>query len=64
MDQIQTVAVTRPGERNRVDGTATGLTGCSLADRGARRDTLDYMLSDLFPRGDVAKAAARAGCGR
>jgi D-amino-acid dehydrogenase len=50
------VAVTRLGDRIRVGGTAE-LAGYNLKLRAARRDTLDHVVSDLFPRGgDVARA--------
>ena len=43
------------GDRIRVGGTAE-LAGYSLALREARRDTLNHVLTDLFPHaGDVSK---------
>ncbi len=55
MDETHKVAVTRLGDRIRVGGTAE-LAGFSLRLREARRDTLNHVLTDLFPRGgDVAK---------
>jgi D-amino-acid dehydrogenase len=55
MDETHKVAVTRLGDRIRVGGTAE-LAGYSLALRESRRDTLNHVLTDLFPRaGDVAR---------
>jgi D-amino-acid dehydrogenase len=48
--------VTRLGERIRVGGTAE-LAGYSLKLREARRDTLDHVVSDLFPDGGDPKQA-------
>jgi len=56
MDETFKVAVTRLGDRIRVGGTAE-LVGYNLKLRQARRDTLDHVVTDLFPRGgDLAKA--------
>src|SRR5438874_11139646 len=56
MDETFKVAVTRLGDRIRVGGTAE-LAGYNLKLRESRRDTLDHVVSDLFPRGgDVSKA--------
>jgi D-amino-acid dehydrogenase len=56
MDETHKVAVTRLGDRIRVGGTAE-LAGYNLNLRQARRDTLDHVVTDLFPRGgDVSKA--------
>jgi D-amino-acid dehydrogenase len=56
MDETYKVAVTRLGDRIRVGGTAE-LGGYDLTLRPARRDTLDFVVTDLFPRGgDVARA--------
>ena len=61
MDETYKVAVTRLGDRIRVGGTAE-LTGYSLALRDARRDTLDHVVTDLFPGGgDVARATFWTG---
>ena len=61
MDETHKVAVTRLGDRIRVGGTAE-LAGYSLALREARRETLNHVLTDLFPRaGDVAKGQFWAG---
>ena len=56
MDETHKVAVTRLGDRIRVGGTAE-LAGYDLKLHGARRHTLEHVVSDLFPRGaDVARA--------
>src|SRR6185369_5100020 len=56
MDETFKVAVMRLGDRIRVGGTAE-IAGYSLKLRQGRRDTLDHVVTDLFPRGgDVAKA--------
>ncbi|AOW15727.1 D-amino acid dehydrogenase small subunit [Hydrogenophaga crassostreae] len=56
MDETHKVAVTRLGDRIRVGGTAE-LAGFSTKLREARRDTLNHVVSDLFPTGgDVSKA--------
>jgi D-amino-acid dehydrogenase len=61
MDETHKVAVTRLGDRIRVGGTAE-LAGYSLKLREPRRDTLNHVVTDLFPRaGDVAKATFWAG---
>ena len=61
MDETYKVAVTRLGDRIRVGGTAE-LKGYSLALREARRDTLDHVVTDLFPGGgDVARATFWTG---
>jgi D-amino-acid dehydrogenase len=61
MDETHKVAVTRLGDRIRVGGTAE-LAGFSLALREPRRDTLNHVVSDLFPRGgDVARATFWCG---
>jgi len=61
MDETHKVAVTRLGERIRVGGTAE-LAGYSLKLREARRDTLDHVVTDLFPKGgDVSKASFWCG---
>lgn len=55
MDETHKVAVTRLGERIRVGGTAE-LAGYNTTLREARRDTLNHVLTDLFPRAsDVRK---------
>jgi D-amino-acid dehydrogenase len=61
MDETHKVAVTRLGDRIRVGGTAE-LAGYSLKLREPRRETLNHVVTDLFPRaGDVAKASFWAG---
>jgi D-amino-acid dehydrogenase len=56
MDETYKVAVTRLGDRIRVGGTAE-IAGYSTRLRRARRDTLDHVVTDLFPAGgDVAQA--------
>ena len=61
MDESHKVAVTRLGDRIRVGGTAE-LAGYCLALREGRRQTLNHVLTDLFPRaGDVAKGEFWAG---
>ncbi len=61
MDETYKVAVTRLGDRIRVAGTAE-LTGHDLSLRDARRDTVNHVVSDLFPTGgDPAKAEFWAG---
>ncbi len=61
MDETHKVAVTRLGDRIRVGGTAE-LAGYSLALREGRRNTLNHVLTDLFPRaGNVAKGTFWTG---
>ena len=56
MDETHKVAVTRLGNRIRVGGTAQ-LSGFDLQLNASRRRTLEFVVTDLFPRGgDVAKA--------
>jgi len=56
MDETHKVAVTRLGDRIRVGGTAQ-LSGFDLNLDAGRRKTLEFVVSDLFPKGgDVAKA--------
>ena len=56
MDETHKVAVTRLGDRIRVGGTAE-LAGYSLKLRDPRRDTLEHVVTDLFPRGgDITRA--------
>ena len=50
MDETHKVAVTRLGDRIRVGGTAQ-LSGFDLQLNNARRRTLDFVLTDLFPQG-------------
>lgn len=61
MDETHKVAVTRLGDRIRAGGTAE-LAGYSLALREPRRETLNHVVSDLFPQGgDVSKATFWCG---
>ena len=56
MDESHKVAVTRLGDRIRVGGTAE-LAGYTLKLHEARRQTLEHVVTDLFPRGgDVSRA--------
>ena len=56
MDETHKVAVTRLGDRIRVGGTAQ-LSGFDLELNEGRRKTLEFVVSDLFPKGgDVKKA--------
>jgi D-amino-acid dehydrogenase len=56
MDETHKVAVTRLGERIRVGGTAE-LAGYTLKLHDARRQTLEHVVTDLFPGGgDVSRA--------
>ena len=56
MDETHKVAVTRLGDRIRVGGTAE-LAGYTLQLHDARRQTLEHVVTDLFPAGgDVARA--------
>jgi D-amino-acid dehydrogenase len=56
MDETHKVAVTRLGERILVGGTAQ-LSGFDLDLDADRRKTLEFVVTDLFPRGgDVTKA--------
>lgn len=61
MDETYKVAITRLGDRIRVGGTAE-LAGFSAVLSEPRRATLEYSVSDLFPRGgDVRKASFWTG---
>ncbi|MGN6526001.1 MAG: D-amino acid dehydrogenase [Burkholderiaceae bacterium] len=61
MDETYKVAVTRLGDRIRVGGMAQ-LSGYDLALVEARRRTLEFVLTDLFPSaGDVSKASFWTG---
>ncbi len=56
MDETHKVAVTRLGDRIRVGGTAE-LAGYTLELHEARRQTLEHVVTDLFPGGgDVSRA--------
>ena len=56
MDESHKVAVTRLGDRIRVGGTAE-LAGYTLKLHDARRQTLEHVVTDLFPRGGDVKRA-------
>ncbi|MEJ7688727.1 MAG: D-amino acid dehydrogenase [Variovorax sp.] len=61
MDETFKVAVTRLGDRVRVGGTAQ-LSGYDLRLDDRRRDTLEHVLTDLFPQsGSVIGAAFWTG---
>ncbi|WP_345741405.1 D-amino acid dehydrogenase [Caldimonas thermodepolymerans] len=61
MDETHKVAITRLGERIRVGGMAQ-LSGYDLRLDEARRETLAFVLTDLFPRGgDLARATFWTG---
>ena len=57
MDETFKVAVTRLGDRIRVGGTAQ-LSGFDLALDPRRRDTLEHVVTDLFPRGGNVRDAS------
>jgi len=61
MDETHKVAITRLGDRIRVGGTAQ-LSGFDLELTESRQRTLEFVVSDLFPKGgDVTKAEFWAG---
>ena len=61
MDETYKVAVTRLGDRIRVGGTAE-LGGYNLSLYQGRRRPLDFVVSDLFPKGgDLAQASYWTG---
>ncbi len=61
MDESHKVAVTRLGQRIRVGGMAQ-LSGYDLSLVQRRRQTLEFVCSDLFPRGgDLARASFWTG---
>ena len=61
MDETHKVAVTRLGDRIRVGGMAQ-LSGYDLALNDARRKTLEFVLTDLFPAaGDLSKTTFWTG---
>ncbi|MBQ0936144.1 D-amino acid dehydrogenase [Ideonella paludis] len=61
MDETHKVAVTRLGDRIRVGGTAQ-LSGFDLRLDAGRRKTLEFVVTDLFPKGgDVAQASFWTG---
>lgn len=61
MDETHKVAVTRLGDRIRVGGTAQ-LSGFNLDLEAGRRRTLEFVVTDLFPKGgDVSRATFWTG---
>src|SRR3546814_14683407 len=61
MDETYKVAVTRLGDRIRVGGTAE-LAGYDRTLYPARRRPLDFVVSDLFPKGgDISRATYWTG---
>ncbi len=61
MDETHKVAVTRLGDRIRVGGTAE-LAGFDMTLRESRRETLNHVVTDLFPKGgDVSQATFWCG---
>lgn len=56
MDDSYKVAITRLGDRIRVGGTAE-ISGFDLRLHKSRRDTLEYSVSNLFPKGGSVKDA-------
>ena len=56
MDETFKVAVTRLGDRIRVGGTAQ-LSGYDLRLDDRRRDTLEHVVTDLFPEGGSVEGA-------
>jgi D-amino-acid dehydrogenase len=56
MDETFKVAVTRLGDRIRVGGTAQ-LSGYDLRLDERRRDTLEHVVTDLFPQGGTVAGA-------
>ncbi|RFB78639.1 D-amino acid dehydrogenase [Methylovirgula sp. 4M-Z18] len=57
MDETHKVAVTRLGDRIRVGGTAQ-LSGFDLQLNDERRKTLEFVVTDLFPKGGDVTAAS------
>jgi D-amino-acid dehydrogenase len=56
MDETFKVAVTRLGERIRAGGTAQ-LSGYDLRLNDRRRDTLEHVVTDLFPEAGSVEGA-------
>jgi len=56
MDETYKVAITRLGDRVRVGGTAE-LNGYNTTLRASRRETLEHVVSDLFPNAGDWRAA-------
>jgi D-amino-acid dehydrogenase len=56
LDETHKVAITRLGDRIRVAGMAE-LNGYNLDLPQSRRDTVEFVVSDLYPKGgDVSKS--------
>lgn len=60
MDETYKIAITRLGDRIRVGGMAE-ISGFTNDLGQARRSTLEYSVTDLFPGGDVSKATFWSG---
>jgi D-amino-acid dehydrogenase len=60
LDETYKIAVTRLDDRIRVGGMAE-LAGYDLRLNPKRRETLEMVVSDLFPGGDVARATFWTG---
>ncbi|MCV9962580.1 D-amino acid dehydrogenase [Pararhizobium sp. BT-229] len=60
MDETYKIAITRLGDRIRVGGMAE-ISGFTNDLGPARRRTLEYSVTDLFPGGDVSKASFWSG---
>ncbi|ASY63235.1 D-amino acid dehydrogenase small subunit [Sinorhizobium sojae CCBAU 05684] len=60
MDETYKIAITRLGDRIRVGGMAE-ISGYTNDLCGARRQTLEHSVTDLFPGGDVRKASFWSG---
>lgn len=61
MDETYKIAITRLGDRIRVGGTAE-LSGYDQSLPGARRETLEHSVGDLFPKGgDLSRATFWCG---
>lgn len=56
MDDSYKVAITRLGDRIRVGGTAE-ISGFDMRLHQSRRDTLEFSVSNLFPKGGSVKDA-------
>lgn len=61
MDETHKVAITRLGDRIRVGGMAE-LDGYNMKLRPSRRETLEHVVTDLYPKGGDA-ARAEFWCG-
>lgn len=60
LDETYKIAITRFNDRIRVGGMAE-LAGFDLRLNPRRRDTLEMVVSDLFPGGDLAQASFWTG---